>query len=137
MSKLQKIDYTSGVVKRYLGLLKSDEIEFGVLPGVIISDFDFNDLNASPMITGIVPNGKTVHKCEVEVISAFDDDAKITVGDSVGHASLMTIDEVELTKEATYLNEPGLTTSLDTTYYIYLASGTPTIGTGKIKIYYQ
>ncbi|MCX6146064.1 MAG: hypothetical protein NTW25_02275 [Candidatus Kapabacteria bacterium] len=49
----------------------------------------------------------------------------------------MTIDEVELTKEATYLNEPGLTTSIDTTYYIYLTIGTPTVGSGKIKIYYQ
>lgn len=137
MKQLLKVDYSSGELNRYAGKLKADEIDFGVLPGVIISDFDYNDLNASPVITGIVPNGKTIHKCEVEIISAFDDEAKITVGDVIGNASLMTIDEVELTKEAKYLSEPGITVTSDTTYYIYLASGIPTIGNGKIKIYYQ
>lgn len=136
MSKILKINQTTG--ERLAGEVAFDEIEAGVLSGVIIADFNYNDLVlSSPVTAGIVPDGKTIHRCEVEVLTAFDSNVKITVGDPIGNASLMMIDEVELTVVARYATEPDLTQTADTTFKIYRSSGSPTVGTGRIKIYYQ
>lgn len=134
MSKILKINQTTG--ERTAGVVAFDEIEAGVLSGVLVQLFDFSDL-ASAFVVGVVPIGKSVYRVAVDVVSAFDNNAIVTVGDDIGEARLMLSDELDLTVADRFTSEPDYVTEADTTFKIYPVSGTPTVGSGIIKIYYQ
>lgn len=133
--KILKIDSTG---KRFAGSVAESEIEAGVLSGVLNINFDYADLvYSSPVPIGVVPAGKTIHRVVVDVQNVFDGSAVITVGDSVGNASLMIHDEVDLSVADKFTSEPDLKYNVDTAFRIYVVSGSPTMGLANIKIYYQ
>jgi len=133
---IQKIDPITG--QQYAGAVAFDEVAYGVLSGVIILNFIASNITlSSPITAGVVPIGKTIYRCEVHVITAFDNAVIITVGDDVGNGSLMMTDEVDLTAIARYVSEPDINMIANTTFKIFRVSGSPTVGTAQIKIYYQ
>lgn len=100
-------------------------------------DFDYSDLVAGDKVIGIIPKNKRVFKTSVLVTTAFDDDAKMTVGDDDANGILAMSKDTALGIEKSYDIELEIKYSNSKELKLYNASGTPTQGEGTVIIYYM
>lgn len=100
-------------------------------------DFDYSDLVSGNKVIGTIPADKRVIKTSVLVTTAFDDNAKMTIGDAVGIGRLATHTDIRLESEKNYDIELEVKYATATELKLYHASGTPTVGEGTVIIYYM
>lgn len=100
-------------------------------------DFDYSDLVSGDKVIGTIPADKRVIKTSVLVTTAFDDSAKMTIGDAVGIGRLATHTDIRLESEKSYDIELEIKYATATELKLYHASGTPTVGEGTVIIYYM
>lgn len=105
--------------------------------GVLVRTFQASEISfGNPVLIGTVPPGKRIPRCVLQITSAFNHNAKITIGDVVGQGRLMTDDENEAWAANKYITEPDVLYQAGTAVYIFLPSGTPTTGQAVVIIYY-
>ena len=97
--------------------------------------FSFADY-PGPVSIGLIPVGSNILKTFIEVISVFDAGVQVTVGDSVAMARLMAVGDSRLTRAVTYEADSGYTYTSDTAVNLYFVGVVPTMGTGRVVVYY-
>lgn len=107
------------------------------IAGRLEIDFDYSDLVSGNKVIGTIPADKRVIKTSVLVTTAFDDNAKMTIGDAVGIGRLATHTDIRLESEKNYDIELEVKYATATELKLYHASGAPTIGEGTVIIYYM
>lgn len=91
---------------------------------------------SGPKLIGKIQKGFTVCLVSIEVDTAFDGSAAITIGDDISQAILVSASDVYLDSVANYSIEKNVNYNAITDIKIYML-GNPTQGSANIWIYYQ
>jgi len=98
--------------------------------------FDFSDVAAGEMLIGTCLAGKYVFRVSVVIDSEFDGGTVLEIGDTEGHARLMTSEVAQPGYAGTtFRTTPDHRYMDNTDVYIYFPAGTPTTGSGRVIIY--
>lgn len=97
-------------------------------------NFDYTDFEGSSLI-GIIPKNKYAAFVIVVVDSVFDTTPLLTIGDSADNDRLQEEDHNNLLYSNSFLTMPNYKYLNDTELYMYL-SGNPTMGSGRVIVYY-
>lgn len=89
-----------------------------------------------PTLIGVIPQSFVTSLIVVDVQSAFDGSASLTIGDSSGHGNLVTIADVFLDQPYKYEIPSTHAYNAVTQVYAYL-TGSPTTGSLNITLFYQ
>lgn len=118
--------------------LQGDTLVVTGTGGKIEKAFDCTDAGELGIIEiGTLPPGAMVESCVIDVLSEFNDDVTMTVGDNTAHASLMTV----------FDNQPEAIGACKTSPYrdypeggqinLYFPTIEPTQGSAKVIVTYS
>ena len=103
--------------------------------GVLHFGFDFSD-HPGPVELGIVPAGRVVEKVVLEVLVAFDA-GQVTIGEDSAQARFLAASDSRLDLEAGFRRESGYLCPAPTTVKVYFSGPVPTVGIGRVLVYYS
>jgi hypothetical protein len=104
--------------------------------GFLEGFFQWSD-TPGPVTIGIVPAGSLVEKTVLEVQTAFDNGVDVTVGETSAQARLMAAADSRLTKTRSYMVENDYLCPTAMTVKVYFSGTTPTVGVGRVILYYS
>lgn len=118
--------------------LQGDTLVVTGTGGKIEKTFDYTEIGELGIIEiGTLPLGAMAESCVIEVLSEFNDDVTMTVGDPEAHARLMTV----------YDNQPETIGTCKTSPYkdypeggqinLYFPTFEPTQGSAKVIVTYS
>lgn len=118
-----------------MGIFTSSTIEIECGCGVIQNFFYAADF-PGPVTIGIVPAGSTIEKAVLEVHSPFDNSLQVSIGEDVAMARLMAVSDNRLDVTESFRAESGYLCPSDTTIKVYFVGIAPTVGVGRVLVYY-
>lgn len=104
--------------------------------GALEGFFQWSD-TPGPVLIGEIPTGSLIEKTVLEVQTPFNNGVDVTVGESSAQARLMATTDNRLNKAGSYLAENDYLCSSAMTVMVYFSGTTPTVGIGRVVIYYS
>ena len=94
--------------------------------------------DAQPATLFTATNGTVITKVEVLILTAFDADAVVTIGDAGDNERLLKPTDIDLTTAGTYQTTPGFIVTESTPIVFYKTLiGNVSAGNGLILIYFE
>lgn len=103
--------------------------------GVLEQTFSFSDY-PGPVALGTVPAGGNILKTTLEVTTPFNAGVQATIGDAAANARLQAVTDSLLTKARSYQRASGYTYPANTAVNLYFVGSIPTVGAGRVLVYY-
>ena len=104
--------------------------------GFLEGFFQWSD-TPGPVTVGIVPAGRLIEKTVLEVQTAFNNGVDVTVGETSAQARLMAAADSRLNKTRSYMVENDYLCPTAMTVNVYFSGTTPTVGVGRVIVYYS
>jgi hypothetical protein len=110
----------------------------GTGTGNIQTTVDYSQFSG-PMLIGTVAAGRTIEKTTLEVLTAFNNGAQVSVGDGVAQGRLLTISDTALFRVGyVFLVESGYRYTVSTALYLFPVGATlPTVGSLRAVVYFS
>ena len=104
--------------------------------GAVQGFFDWSD-TPGPVTLGIIPSGSTIEKTIIEVLTPFDVGVLASVGEDTAMARLVATGDNRLDVAESFRVENDYLCPSDMTVKVYFAGTTPTVGQGRVVVYYS
>jgi hypothetical protein len=134
--RLARVIAHNGIICRII-LERAFFTSGGVAPaGAIQKIFSFSDA-PGPVTVGVVPTGSTIEKTVLEVTTPFDTGVQVSVGEATAMARLMAVGDNRLDVAESFRVESGYLCPSDMTVKIFFSGTSPTVGQGRVIVYYS
>jgi len=104
--------------------------------GALEGFFQWTD-TPGPVTIGEVPTGSLIEKTVLEVQTPFNNGVNASVGETAAQARLMATSDNRLNKAGSYLAENDYLCPAAMTVKVYFSGTTPTVGVGRVIVYYS
>ena len=104
--------------------------------GAVQAFFQWTDY-PGPVVIGEIPAGSTIEKTVLEVQTQFNNGVQVTVGETSAQARLMATSDNRLNKLGSYLAENDYLCPSAMGVKVYFSGTTPTVGVGRVIVYYS
>jgi hypothetical protein len=111
-------------------------VSVNTVRGRLEKSFTFEDFEDLSLEIGNIPAGKRVMKAVLVIQTAFNEGAKITIGDDDAEGRLMSYNQNNPLVSNYYVTEQEVKYLVTTPIKIYFPYGNPTSGEGVAIIYY-
>jgi hypothetical protein len=108
----------------------------GASAGVIQKFFSWVDF-PGPVTIGTIPVGSTIEKTILEVQSPFDNGIQVSVGETIAMARLMAVSDNRLDIVESFRVENDYLCPSVMTVRVYFVGIAPTVGLGRVIVYYS
>jgi hypothetical protein len=106
-------------------------------PEPLVADFTWADAAAGSLPLGRCPAGHLVRKTTIEIVVAFNGGTRLTVGDLAAQGRLQAAANNLPEERNTYEVENNYEYASAEIIYLFFPSGTPTIGSGRVIVYFD
>lgn len=105
-------------------------------PLPLVTEFDWNDVVGGSLLIGKCIAEHLIEKTTIEITTPFNNGFQVTVGDIVAQGRLQTATDNTAEISGSYEVVNNYSYPIDTNIFLFFPGGIPTIGNGRVIVYF-